>query len=115
MLRGSKQNKVKWTVLERSAADSGWVVRWEVAKGWKICGVQVAVRGSHPALSADLAMMAGYTSGPAKGSTVKSGGETVKVRISKREASMGGLPNANGGKSYKIEDIYGIAVFIKKK
>ena len=89
--RGNKQKKVKWTVVNSTAADSGWVIRWEVAKGWKICGVQVAVRGSNPSLDADLAMQAGYTSGAGKGSTVKSGAETIKVKISKHEADMGGL------------------------
>lgn len=113
--RGSGQKKVTWTVVDKPAADSGWMVRWEVDKGWKICGVQVAVRGSHKALATDLAMMAGYTSGVSKGSTVTSGAETIKVHISAREASMGGLPAANGKKSYKIEDIYAIAVFVKKR
>lgn len=113
--RGTKQAAVKWTVVSSAAADSGWVVRWEAAKGWKICGVQVAVRGSNPKVDADLVMMAGYKSGGAQGATVKSGAETVRVSISKHEASMGGLQALYGGKTYKIEDIYGIAVFVKKK
>jgi len=112
--RGNKQKAVTWTVVDSDAADSGWVLRWEVDKGWKVCGVQVAVRGSNPNLDTDLLMQSGYTSGVKKGATVKSGGETIKVKISKHEAEMGGLPAQYGGKKYTIEDIYYVAVFIKK-
>lgn len=116
-VKGTNQGKVEWSTTSSptATASGGVVVKWEVDKKWKICGVQVAVRGSHKDLSTDLAMMAGYTSGGKKGNTVKSGREKIKVSISKKEASMGGLESKFGGKKYKIENIYSIAVFIKKK
>jgi hypothetical protein len=112
--KGTKQKKVTWTLVESAAADSGWVLRWEAAKGWKVCGVQASVLGHHPAVTTYLIMQTGYTSGAQKGSTVRSGAETVKVAISRREAQMGGLAAQYGGKKYTIEDIYALAVFVKK-
>jgi hypothetical protein len=113
--KGTKQAKVTWTVTDTAAATSGYVVRWKVAQGWKICGVQLALRGSHPDAPGDLAMEAGYTSKPTKGSTVLTGSETVKVKVSKDDVEMLGLERAYGGKKYAISAIYGITAFIRKK
>ena len=70
--KGTKQGKVTWTTEATTAATAQYVVRWQVASGWKICGVQVAVPGHPPDAPADLAMEAGCTSKGTKGSTVPS-------------------------------------------
>ena len=109
---GNKQKKVTWTLEDPSAASAGYTLKWKVAKGWKICGVQVALRGTKTGADADYAMQAGYTSKATKGSTVLSGKETIKVKISKEDCQMLGIDPKYAGR-WSIGSIYHLTAFIK--
>jgi hypothetical protein len=111
--KANAQNKVSWKVTTTSAATAGYVVSWKVADGWKICGAQAEMLGSDPSKSFDLAMEAGYTSKAGKGSTVASGGETIRVKLSKRDAEELGVDATYAG-DYAISKIYALYVFVKK-
>jgi hypothetical protein len=110
---GNKQKKVEWTVEESTTATAKYVVKWKVKDGWKICGAQVAMLGSSPDADADYAMQAGYTSKGKKGSTVTSGSETIKVKITKQDCHELGIDKSNAG-TFSIVRLYAITVFIKK-
>lgn len=114
--KGNKQGKVKWSTTYNNSATAtgGIVVKWKVAKKWQICGVQIAVLGYHKDAPAYLGMMGGYTSGKKKGNTAK-GKESIKVRVTKKQANMIGLEKGFGNKSYRIDKVYSIYVFVKKK
>jgi hypothetical protein len=112
--QGNAHNKVTWTVTTTSAATAGYVLSWKVADGWKICGAQAAILGADPNQSFDLAMEAGYTSKGSKGSTVTSGSETIRVKLSKKDCKEIGVDPTYAG-NYAISKIYAVTVFIKKK
>jgi hypothetical protein len=112
--KGNKQNKVTWTLETPSDAGAGYTLKWKVAKGWKICGAQIALRGSKADADADYAMEAGYTSKGTKGSTVTSGYETIKVKLSKQDCDEIGIDKKYAG-TWSISSIYHVTVFIKKK
>jgi hypothetical protein len=112
--RGNAHNKVTWTATTTSAATAGYVLSWKVADGWKICGAEAAILGSDPHQSFDLAMEAGYPSKRTKGSTVTSGAETVRVKLSKKDCKKLGIDAASAG-DYAVSKIYAITVFVKKK
>lgn len=113
--KGNKHGKVTWTLTESTTAKSGYVVSWKVKDGWKICGVQAAVLGSNPTATADIAMEIGYTSKHKLGSTVKSGYETIKAKLSKRDLQDVNEPTAGAPKLFSIVRIYHLTVFVKKK
>jgi len=112
--KGNAHNKVTWTVTPTTAATAGYVLSWKVADGWKICGAQAAILGADPNQSFDLAMEAGYTSKGNKGSTVTSGSETIRVKLSKKDCQEIGVEETYAG-NYAISKIYAITVFVKKK
>lgn len=112
--KGNKQKKVDWTLEQPSAASAGYTLKWKVAKGWKICGAQIALRGVKADADTDLAMEAGYTSKATKGSTATSGAETIKVKLSKQDCAELGVDKKNAG-TWSIGSIYHVTVFIKKK
>jgi hypothetical protein len=112
--QGTAHNKVKWTLTTTTAATAGYVLSWKVAAGWKICGAQASVLGSEAGKSFDLAMQTGYTSKAGKGSTVTSGAETIRAKVSKKDCQDLGVDSSYAG-SYAISKIYAITVFVKKK
>ena len=95
--KGTKQNKVTWTLEQPSGAGAGYTLKWKVAKGWKICGAQVALRGYKADADADYAMEAGYTSKGTKGSTVTTGSETIQVKLSKQDCDEIGIDKKYAG------------------
>lgn len=112
--KGNKQKKVTWTLEQPSTASAGYTLRWKVDKGWKICGAQIAMRGVKAGADADYAMSAGYTSKATKGSTVTSGSESIKVKLSKQDCQELGIDTKYAG-TWSIGAIYHVTVFIKKK
>lgn len=112
--KGNKQKKVTWTLEQPSAASAGYTLTWRVADGWKICGAEIALRGRKADADYDVAMSAGYTSKATRGSTVKSGDETIKVELSKRDCQEMGIDKEYAG-DWSIDAIYHVTVFIKKK
>jgi len=111
---GNKQKKVTWTLEQPSGATAGYTLKWKVAKGWKICGAQIAMRGVKAGADADYAMQAGYTSKVARGGTVSSGRETITVKLTKKDCQELGIDKKYAGK-WSIGGIYDVTVFIKKK
>jgi hypothetical protein len=90
--KGNAQAKVTWTTTSTpGVTTSGYTITWEVAKGWKICGVEAAVLGTDPDAAFDVGMQAGYTSKATKGSTVTSGSETIKVKVTKKDTQDLGI------------------------
>ena len=69
---------------------------------------------ANPADDADHLAEVGYTSGRTKGSTVKTGFETIKVPISKKDPDPD-IARDMGGKTYSITTIQDVTVFVKKK
>ena len=108
--KANAQSKVTWTV---TGTASDYVVSWKVADGWKICGAQAAVLGSDPTKDFDLAVQTGYTSKASKGSTSTTGSETIRVKLSKKDAQSAGIDATYAG-TYAISKIYSLYVFVKK-
>ncbi len=112
--KGNAHNKVTWTTTTTTSATAGYVLSWKVAKGWKICGAQAAILGSDDVATFDLAMEVGYTSKAGKGSTVTSGSETIRTKLSKQDCKELGIDTQFKG-NWGIRKIYAVTVFIKKK
>jgi hypothetical protein len=112
--KGNKQSKVTWTVTDSTTATARYVVSWKVADGWKICGVEAAVLGRDPNNPYDIGMQIGYTSKATKGSTVTSGSETIKVKVTKKDTQEMGIDASYAG-HFSIAKIYGLTAYIKKK
>lgn len=111
--KGNKQKKVTWTLEQPSGASAGYTLKWKVASGWKICGAQIALRGTKADADVDYAMQAGYTSKKNKGSTVTTGRETIQVKLTKKDCQELGIDKKYAGK-WSIGAIYHVTVFIKK-
>lgn len=107
--RGSKPSAVEFTVQQGVAP----LVSWKVKKGWKICGVQVGAILDNPTVSEMLLGQVGYTSSTRKGSTSTSGTETIQVSIPTKGVGAGF--ERFEGKTFSIESIQHVTVFIKKK
>ncbi len=111
--KGNAQAKVTWTVTSTTAATSGYTVSWKVADGWKICGVEAAILGDAPDNPYLTVMQVGYTSKATKGSTVTSGAETIKVRLSRKDCQEIGLDTQYAG-NFSIAKIYALTAYVKK-
>lgn len=108
VMKGSKQSAVTFKV--QSATPT---VSWKVKDGWKICGVQVGVVLESPTVPSLLLAQAGYTSGPKKGSTVRSGKETIAVKIPKKGIGRAGFEEFEG-QTFSIRSVQHVTVFVKK-
>ena len=104
-------NKPKAVTFTEAAAAP--YISWTVNKKYKICGVQVMTELANPDVDSLLLGSAGYTSGKAKGSTAKSGKETIKVKIPK--GGIGRDFEGYEGRTYAMSSIDAVAVFVKKK
>jgi hypothetical protein len=107
--KGTRQSAVTFTVNPTQP-----YISWKVKAGYTICGVQASVLlGRADDDTLHLAEI-GYTSSRTKGSTVTSGGETIKVKIPKDEPDEE-VRRTMGGKTYDIASPRDITVFVKKK
>lgn len=107
--RGSKQKAVTFTV-QRTAP----YVSWEVKSGWKICGVQAGAVLDNPTLDSQLLAEVGYTSGPTKGSTSRTGTETIRVTIPTKGIDQQGFEQYEG-LTFSMARIQHVVVFVKRK
>jgi hypothetical protein len=105
-------NKPKAVTFTYNAATAPYI-SWTVDKKYKICGAQVMVELFNPDVDALLLGSAGYISGKTKGSTSKTGKETLKVKIPKN--GIGQQFQGYEGKTYTLSSIDAVAVFVKKK
>jgi hypothetical protein len=106
---GNKPKAVTFTPNRATAP----YISWKVAKGYKICGVQVMTELANPTVDSLLLGSAGYVSGKTGGATSKSGKETIKVKIPKN--GIGRDFEGYEGKTYSMSTIDAVAVFVKKK
>ncbi len=108
LIKGSKQKAVTFTI--RTTAP---YVSWQVKDGWRICGVQVSAVLNNDNVSSMLLAEAGYTSGPKKGSTSKSGTETIQVTIPTKGIGSAGFEEFEG-QTFSMRSIRQVAVFVRK-
>jgi hypothetical protein len=111
--KGNAQGKVTWTTTDSTTATAGYVVSWKVADGWKICGVEAAILGTDPDSVYDNVMQIGYTSKGNKGSTVTSGSETIRTKLSKKDCQEIGIDASYAG-NFSISKIYALTAYVKK-
>ncbi len=108
LVKGSKQNAVTFTI-----GTTAPYVSWQVKNGWRICGVQVSAVLDNANVSSMLLAEAGYTSGPKKGSTSRSGTETIQVSIPTKGIGRQGFEEFEG-QTFSMRSIRQVAVFVKK-
>ena len=106
---GTKQSAVTFVVNP----DKPYVT-WRARAGYRICGAQISALLSSPDDDTSHVGGLGYTSGATKGATVRSGSETIKVRVSKKDANSD-IARTMGGKTYSIGSIFDVTVFVRKK
>jgi hypothetical protein len=88
-------------------------VKWEVKRGWTICGVQASAVLRNASVSADLLAEIGYRSGPKSGSTAADGRETLRVPIPKKAIDRGEFERYEG-KVFSIVEVRSVTVFVKR-
>jgi hypothetical protein len=108
LAKGNHQGAVQFT--PRLGAP---YMSWQVKRGWTICGVQAAVVLENPDVDSQLLAEVGYTSGRQRGSTARDGRETILVPI--KRGAIGYQDFAKfEGKTFTIDRIQDIAVFVKR-
>jgi hypothetical protein len=106
---GNKPGAVTFTGNRATAP----YISWTVDKHYTICGAEVMTELANPTVDALLLGSAGYISGKTKGSTSKSGKETLKVKIPKN--GIGQEFAGYEGKTYTMASIDAVVVFVKKR
>jgi hypothetical protein len=86
---------------------------WEAAPGWKICGAMANGTLSNPDVKDLLLAGFGYTSGSTTGSTA-AGAETIKVKIPKNAINREDYKEFEG-KTYSINEVVDVIVYVRKK
>jgi hypothetical protein len=106
--KGNHQGAVQFTT-----SLSAPYVTWQVKRGWTICGVEVAAVLDNPTVDSELLAEIGYTSGKQRGSTARTGRETILVPIKRGAIGYQDFRKFEG-KTFTIDRIQDVAVFVKR-
>ncbi|HEV7774896.1 MAG TPA: hypothetical protein VGO48_16570 [Conexibacter sp.] len=106
--KGNHQGAVQFTTSMAAP-----YVSWQAKRGWTICGVQAAAVLDNPTVDSQLLAEVGYTSGRQRGSTARDGRETILVPIKRGAIGYRDFEQFEG-KTFTIDRIQDIAVFVKR-
>lgn len=107
--KGNHQAAVQFTVTLGAPP----YISWKVKRGWTICGVEVAAVLDNPTVDSELLGEIGYTSGRQRGSSARDGRETILVRIKRGAIGYSDFRKFEG-KTFRIDRIQDVAVFVKR-